>query len=120
VTHVLTVGSPVAHARIPEQTRVLSLEHEEDVVPALEGADNPDRPRWVTVRASAQGIPAGDDGIAGFRGHDVRAYRWTARRVDRAGPGVLDGWRQGFDAFAVSGGQVRVWRFGARRAGDQK
>lgn len=28
---------------------VMSLEHAQDVVPKLDGVDNPDRPNWTTV-----------------------------------------------------------------------
>ena len=42
VTHVLTAGSPVATSGIPDDMSVLSLEYTADLVPLLDGEDNPD------------------------------------------------------------------------------
>ncbi len=50
VSHVLTAGSPVAGMPAPAGVRVLSLERRGDVVPALDGRDNLDRPEHLTVR----------------------------------------------------------------------
>ena len=51
VTHVVTAGSPIAGVHdYPVGTHVLSLENRGDVVPLLDGADNPDTRQHVTVR----------------------------------------------------------------------
>ena len=42
VTHVVTAGSPVATSGIPDDVSVLSLENTGDVVPLLDGEQNPD------------------------------------------------------------------------------
>ncbi|HEX4727184.1 MAG TPA: hypothetical protein VH298_05270, partial [Jatrophihabitans sp.] len=54
ITHLVTAGAPIASARIPDSVSVLALENAGDPVPQLDGADNPDRPNWLTVR-----LPAG-------------------------------------------------------------
>jgi hypothetical protein len=51
VTTVVTAGSPTAYVDgFPPGTHVLSLENHGDVVPLLDGADNPDSAEQVTVR----------------------------------------------------------------------
>jgi hypothetical protein len=51
VTAVVTAGSPIAQVHdYPPGTQVLSLENRGDVVPLLDGADNPDAARHVTVQ----------------------------------------------------------------------
>jgi hypothetical protein len=51
VTNVVTVGSPTAYLDgFPPGTHVLSLENQGDVIPLLDGADNPDSAEQVTVR----------------------------------------------------------------------
>lgn len=51
VTHVVTAGSPIAGVHgYPVGTHVLSLENRGDVVPLLDGHDNPDSVAQVTVQ----------------------------------------------------------------------
>ncbi len=50
VTHVVTAGSPTAQLDgFPAGSHVLSLEHQGDVVPLVDGAPNPDSPQQATV-----------------------------------------------------------------------
>jgi hypothetical protein len=96
VTHVVTVGSPVACAAVPEPVAVLSLEHEHDLVPRLAGASNPDRPDWVTVTARAE--PAGAPPDAALS-HDLGSYLRTAAAVDASDDPGLRRWRAGLAPF---------------------
>lgn len=59
ITSVYTAGSPIARFDIPDDVSVLSLEYDEDVVPKLDGRDNPDISHWVTVTDSlaTEGVP---------------------------------------------------------------
>ncbi len=68
VTHVVTAGSPTAYLPgFPPGSHVLSLENHGDVVPLLDGADNPDSAEQVTVRF--------DDHRAGVVvDHDLHPY----------------------------------------------
>jgi hypothetical protein len=68
VTHVVTAGSPTAHLDgFPPGLQALSLENHGDVVPLLDGADNPDSAEQVTVRF--------DDGVASIVGdHELDSY----------------------------------------------
>jgi PGAP1-like protein len=101
VTHVITAGSPVALAPVPESVAVLSLEHEHDLVPRLDGAPNPDRAGWVTVgrRVEAPGAPA--DAAAS---HDLGAYAVTAADVDASADPGLRRWRAGLAPFLAGEG----------------
>jgi len=96
VTHVVTAGSPVATAGIPASVSVLSLEHEHDVVPRLDGRPNPDRAGWITVSAPAErpGAPVDPAGS-----HDADAYARTAAAVDASVDPGLRQWRAGLAPF---------------------
>lgn len=52
IRSVYTAGSPIARFDIPDDVSVLSLEYEEDVVPKLDGRDNPSQSNWLTVNDS--------------------------------------------------------------------
>ena len=51
ITHVVTAGSPIGLTvgQLPRGIQVLALENRRDVVPRLDGRDNPDRLNVVTV-----------------------------------------------------------------------
>lgn len=49
VTTVVTVGSPVSDFEVSDDLEVLSIEHDQDVVPQLDGSVNPDQFNWTTV-----------------------------------------------------------------------
>jgi PGAP1-like protein len=95
VTHVVTMGSPVARVPVPESVSVLSLEHQQDPVPRLEGRANPDRSGWVTVERSAALAP----GSGGSAAHAVEQYVGTAALTDLAADPSVDAWRRGSAAF---------------------
>jgi hypothetical protein len=67
VTHVVTAGSPIARSvgSLPSSIRVLALENSADLVPHLDGLDNPARPNVVTASSRH-----GDGGI--LDDHGVR------------------------------------------------
>lgn len=50
VTAVMTTGSPVGDFDIPDGIEVLSLEHAQDIVPTLDGTDNPAGQDRTTAR----------------------------------------------------------------------
>ncbi|WP_459643230.1 hypothetical protein, partial [Kineococcus sp. NUM-3379] len=118
VTHVVTAGSPVAMAEVPPQVQVLSLEHSEDLVTVLDGADNPDTPSWTTVRRDLADDPrwsqrVGADGLAA---HDSLAYADTAELVDASGEEALRRWSDSARAFwDRPGARVEVHDFRGER-----
>ena len=78
VTDVVTAGSPTAQVdRFPTGSNVLSLEHDGDVVPLLDGATNPDSVEQVTVEF---GTDLGDDGVVARHGYEP--YLAGAEAVD--------------------------------------
>jgi pimeloyl-ACP methyl ester carboxylesterase len=105
VTHVVTAGSPIAGYAVPPTVRVLSLEHADDVVPALDGASNPDRPGWVTVRRTVLPAALAADPILT---HGVEAYRATAAIVDASDDPSLVAWRAGLAPFLRRPGATAV------------
>jgi hypothetical protein len=101
VTHVVTAGSPIARFPVPPEVTVLSLEHRQDAVPHLEGAPNPDRRSWVTVKRDVASDPEVRGRLVGA--HEVGEYAETAQQVDLAvrqgsSPSLVD-WAAGSRAF---------------------
>lgn len=118
VTHVVTIGSPVATADVPDGVQVLSLEHEQDLVPSLDGAPNPDRPSWVTVTADVRDHP-----VAGplldtdpLISHDTLVYLRTGAQVDSSTDPSVVAWTAGAKLFlARPGAGVEVFDRVGRR-----
>lgn len=52
-THVVTASAPIANHEIPGTTFVTSVEMEGDIMPNLDGAQNPVRESWLTVQGTA-------------------------------------------------------------------
>ncbi|WP_338750298.1 hypothetical protein [Janibacter alittae] len=102
VTHVVTAGAPVARLDVPDDVSVLSLEHTEDLVPGLDGADNPDREGWVTVEREVGDVLGPDDGATDA--HAAELYTQTGHLVDESHDPSLVAWRDGADAFLDGGG----------------
>ncbi|MCW2843393.1 MAG: hypothetical protein JWN22_1309, partial [Nocardioides sp.] len=79
VTNVVTAGSPTAQVDgFPPGTHVISLENQGDVVPLLDGEENPDSPQQVTVHFNDQGSSVGDS-------HGLDHYANGAAAVDASG-----------------------------------
>ncbi|WP_051923662.1 alpha/beta fold hydrolase [Bifidobacterium biavatii] len=53
IQHVMTAGSPVANHPIPSTTWVTSIEMDDELVAALDGAPNPSTDNWLTIRGHA-------------------------------------------------------------------
>jgi PGAP1-like protein len=101
VTHVVTAGSPVATVPVPESVSVLSLEHDHDLVPRLDGAANPDRAGWITVSTAAEAPGESADAV---RSHDLGSYARTAAAVDASADPGLVAWRAGLAPFLAGDG----------------
>lgn len=97
VTHVVTMGSPVARMPVPRDVNVLSLEHHQDPVPRLEGRSNPDRRSWVTVTRDLRGDTDRVD--TGSGAHDADEYAETASAVDASTDASVQEWRRGSRQF---------------------
>jgi hypothetical protein len=78
VTDVVTAGSPTAQVDgFPVGSHVLSLEHQGDVVPLLDGEDNPGSVEQVTVTFD-------DDGTGIVDNHEYAHYVAGAAEADRS------------------------------------
>ena len=127
VRGVVTIGSPVARFAIPRDVAVLSLEHEQDVVPLLDSAGNPDRASWVTVSrdlatSGVAGLPdAAEDELG--EAHGLAAYWRTASAVDQAARrGVASGGDPSLRAWhnqmaSLFSGRGMTYRFALRPDG---
>ncbi len=90
VSHLVTAGAPLGRVAIPKQVRVLALEHVLDIVPRIEGRENPvgtrvgaSHAQWVTVKAGPP-LPAGFRlGVL----HQSTAYAETAGGIEADPPG---------------------------------
>ena len=80
ITHVVSAGSPTALSDVPDDVSVLSLEHDQDPVPWLDGEPSPDRANWVTVRRPVDGA---------LHAHDTQEYARTGAMVDASADGSL-------------------------------
>ncbi|TAM93506.1 MAG: hypothetical protein EPN43_00625 [Jatrophihabitans sp.] len=94
VTHVVTVGSPVAVTvgTVPATIAVLALENRRDLVPHLDGRPNPDRRNVTTVTFDAPPGPPGTE-------HEVATYLRGARLVDEADDPALRSFLAGASAY---------------------
>lgn len=79
VTHVVTAGSPVATAGVPDDVQVLSLENTGDVVPLLDGQENDADAHHTTVHAD---IHSGSFGAGDGQNHSMSTYESIASSVD--------------------------------------
>ncbi|EFV13917.1 lipase family alpha/beta hydrolase [Segniliparus rugosus] len=70
VTNVVTAGSPVGLVDMPSNVQVLSLENNGDIVPHLDGRNNPDTSNWTTVTFDHQtGTVGGNHKMGGPGDH---------------------------------------------------
>ncbi|MFN8074272.1 MAG: hypothetical protein U0Q15_02490 [Kineosporiaceae bacterium] len=119
VSHVVTAGSPVATTPVPADVRVLALEHRRDVVPRLEGAANPARPGWWTVRTDPAGAGAGTPERL-LAQHALDGYRHTGALVDAAADPGLRRWHDGLaEVLGEAPRQGTAWEVEATRGADR-
>jgi pimeloyl-ACP methyl ester carboxylesterase len=126
ITHVVTAGAPVALSGVPGDVHVLSIEHSDDLVPRLDGAQNPDRPGWVTVSRPATDLPqppgpGSEPSTADAHPrlavtHDAAGYARTAARVDASADPSLLAYRAELTPFLDRPGATAVsWDVTGRR-----
>ena len=114
VTAVLTAGSPIARMPMPAGVSVLSLEHDQDPVPRLDLAENPDRPGWVTVHrdvaSELAGVQGGLDAFDPVTAHDLGTlYARTAALAESSDdPGVQE-FLRGAAPFLTGSHTYRDW-----------
>ncbi|MCD9199889.1 GPI inositol-deacylase [Aeromicrobium wangtongii] len=100
IKSVVTGGSPIGRFDIPDDISVLSLEHLQDVVPKLDGTDNPDRPNWTTVTrelSDAEGTAKGQRGPG--PAHSLPNYADSGADVDASDDPGIEDWRRDQEQF---------------------
>jgi len=111
VQAVVTAGSPVARFAPGAAVSVLSLENSTDIVWALDGAPNPDRPEWITV---GHDLRASDDPLdraaaASIVGsHETATYVRTAGEFDASSATSAASWGRENSAFLADGTSVSI------------
>lgn len=114
IRSVVTGGSPIGRFDIPDDISVMSLEHAQDVVPKLDGADNPDRPNWTTVTRELSDAE-GTDPQTGQRGpgpaHAVPNYVDTGADVDHSDDPGIEQWRRDQEEFFNGTGDTTSTRY---------
>lgn len=111
ITSVVTGGSPIGRFDMPDNVSVMSLEHEQDVIPRLDGADNGDVAQWVTVRRSVDGEVEPSLSEA----HETTAYQRTGGLVDQDSSGSVAAWRERNGAFFTDTGAATAHRYAVTR-----
>ena len=79
VDAVITFGAPVAHLKFSPTLPVISLEHGNDVVPAISGAVNPVTENWLTA---VRDVPLAV-GESSLHAHRIDEYVETAKLLDQ-------------------------------------
>src|SRR5699024_1357872 len=109
VQSVVSVGAPIAGFEVPRHIKVLAVEHDRDVVPNLDGAENPDRPNITTV---TRRLPRTGGGAAGA--HSAKKYARTMAMLDHAPPPAVAAWMRANRKF-FNGGESTSFDYVARR-----
>ncbi|SIO01358.1 hypothetical protein [Agromyces cerinus] len=107
VVAAVSVGGPVASAVLPDGRPLLSIEHEEDLVPATGGWGHPS-PDRLTVSRSV--LEAGAEYDAAVPAHELFRYRETAALVDGSEEERLVAFREQLVDFTGGGpGEMSRW-----------
>jgi hypothetical protein len=80
VVGLVTMGSPIANQSLPKDLAVISLEHSNDVVPALSGKTNPIEVNWATASRHVEVLT----GETILKAHQIDQYQETAALADQS------------------------------------
>lgn len=110
VAAVTIFGAPVGGFTIPGSTSVMSVEHVDDVVPALDAVPNPDSGTRTTVRVNT---PYGSresarDKLSGVEAHDMYVYTLGAQGIGTSGHPAVAQHEQRLAAAIPHGPQART------------
>lgn len=116
VQSIVTGGSPIAGYDIPDHISVLSMEHDQDMVPMLDGYENPDRPHWVTVERDLSGDETVDPHA--IAAHGTSVYASTGAMIDGSKDPSLQAWKDATANFFDDDATTRVERFQIQPVGS--
>ncbi|HSO65859.1 MAG TPA: hypothetical protein VLQ78_12240 [Ornithinibacter sp.] len=112
IRSVVTGGSPIGRFDIDAGVSVLSVEHEQDPVPMLDGTGNPDDPNWTTVRRDLPEELATTDGVTSpGTAHGSAVYAGTGAMIDGSDDPTIDAWREQNEMFFPDSGQASAARY---------
>lgn len=116
VKSVVTAGSPIGRMPIPVDVAVLSLEDARDIVPKLDGADNPDKPNWITATTAPARRQIAEPANHLLGAHSLANYQQIGRSLDSADGVALANWRETVAEFHGLGEVQRyqIYRDGGR------
>jgi len=118
ITHVVTAGSPIDGIAVPDDVRVLSLEHTGDLVPALDGTDAEGSAHRTVVTRDVAASPAWAAEVARdpVAAHGWAEYVDTARLVDASDDPALQSFTRSAAPFLdAPGSTVEVFDYRAER-----
>jgi len=107
VVGALNLGGPVASAPTSTGVPVLSIEHDEDIVPAVGGSGHPSAER-LTVSRSV--LEKGRDYDTALPAHELMRYRETAALVDESEEQRLTAFRELVGFTGGGSGVVTEWK----------
>jgi hypothetical protein len=108
VTEVVTAGAPIARFDVPPGVQVLAVENRNDLVPQLDGADNPDRANVTTMTFSA------DKGSVGENHSLGDTYQPAAASLPAGDPSYA-AWRATAQGFLDPGNQASTATYAITR-----
>jgi hypothetical protein len=112
ITHLVTAGSPIGHIALPPSVQTLSLENRQDIVPLVDGRDNPRTSTQLTVGVD-EGSPVDAAGF-GARHDLLSAYAPGAADVEASSDPSIRDWLDGADGF-FGGDAVRTVSYDVHR-----
>ena len=107
VVGAVNLGGPVVSAPTSEGVPVLSLEHDEDIVPAVGGSGHPSDERLTVSRSALDEGRAYDSALPA---HDLARYRETAALVDESEEERLRAFRELVGFTGGGTGVVTEWK----------
>ena len=107
VVGTVNLGGPVVSAPTSEGVPVLSLEHDEDIVPAVGGSGHPADERLTVSRSVLDEGRAYDSALPA---HDLARYRETAALVDESEEERLRAFRELVGFTGGGTGVVTEWK----------
>lgn len=113
VTDVLTGGSPVSRIDLPADVHLLSLEHDQDVVPRLDGEPNPSARNVTTISRDVAALVPGDPALGGAQNvgdaHASNLYGDTGALVDTSTDPAVVAARERLDRFLTGGATTSTY-----------
>lgn len=110
ITSLVTGGSPIARMPIDSSVSVLAVEHTQDPVPMLDGASNPDRSNWTTVRRDLPPEAVSSSGRPQvFDAHTTPNYQATGQLIDNSTDPAVADWRAKNAQFLTGTGSSTIY-----------